>query len=153
MREQENRWNMDTQENPKKGQQGKEWKSKMQESKFAESKTERSKERNSYSRRRLGYGSSAITDAKHHSQVLSFRRFPSQCLAPLYNYNCILLVFFRSHTWRRLFALLVSCVIHVWIMKVTNFMQFLSVSQFYRKPLQLPSPAPLSKFSTPLHLC
>ena len=76
---------MDTQENPKKGQERKEGKIKMEESKFAESKMEESKERNNYSQRHLGYGSPAITDAKHHSQVLSFSLFPSPCLAPFYN--------------------------------------------------------------------
>ena len=46
-----------------------------------------------------------------------------------------LLLLFRSHDWRGLFTLLVSCVIYARIMKVTNFMQCLSPNQFSRKPL------------------
>ena len=161
---------MDTQENPKKGQERKEGKIKIEESKFAESKMEESKERNNYSQRHLGYGSPAITDAKHHSQVLSFslfrphawRRSTTLCMRKFVNNDdqidvlvifeksdksevwlwiaskantSDLLLLFRSHDWRGLFTLLVSCVIYARIMKVTNFMQCLSVSQFNRKPL------------------
>lgn len=165
MRAQENRLMMDTLENPKKGQERKEGKIKMEESKSAESKMEEVKNETTIASgilvmdHQLSQMQNIIVKcsllvffrphAWRHSTTLCMRKFVCNndqidvlvifeksdksevwlWIASKTNTSDLLLLF-RSHDWRGLFTLLVSYVIYARIMKVTNFMQCLSVSQF-----------------------
>lgn len=79
--------------------------------------------------RTLGMGRFLEIFALNHEQIDVLVIFEKSDISDLE------LWLFLSHAWCRLFALLLSRVTYVWIMKVTNFMQCCSVSQFNRKPL------------------